>query len=136
MLTFILSGTFFIAPLAIVIVQYVKENDYTVPVIFWLAIAFLLNLGIYASLVNIGKEFEYTIEKYGNLKTLVEEYNETVDSTGYPELEYDIRKQVVDMNNEISEHKVMRKSIWKGPWYSKEIGDLPKLSVKRKTKQP
>lgn len=136
MLTFILSGVFFIVPLAIVIVQYVKENDYTAPVIFWLAIAFLLNLGIYTSLVNINKEFEYTIEKYGNLKTLVEEYNETVDSTGYPELEYDIRKQVVDMNNEISEHKVMCKSIWKGPWYSKEIGALPKLSVKRKTKQP
>ena len=136
MLTFILVGAFFIVPLAIVIAIYAKGEYCNIALNFIIVIAFLLNIAIYTSLVNIGKEFEYTIEKYDNLKTLVEEYNETVDSTGYPELEYDIRKQVVDMNNEISEHKVMRKSIWKGPWYSKEIGALPKLSVKRKTKQP
>ena len=127
MLTLILLGIFFIVPLVIFIVQYVKENDYTAPVIIWLATEFLLNLCTYASLININKSFEYTVERYENLKKTVDEcYSDTY-------IDLYLRDEVISMNNEISKHKVMHNSIWKGPWYSKEVGELPKISLDRKT---
>jgi len=127
MLTLILLGAFFIVPLVICIVLYVKENDYAAPVIIWLVTAFLLNLCTYASLININKSFEYTVERYENLKKTVDEcYSDTY-------IDLYLRDEVISMNNEISKHKVMHNSIWKGPWYSKEVGELPKISLDRKT---
>lgn len=130
MLTLILLGIFFIVPLVTCIVLYVKENDYAAPVIIWLVIAFLLNLCTYASLININKSFEYTVERYDNLK---KSFDELYGGNESDFVQYDMRKEVISMNDEISKHKVMHNSIWKGPWYSKEVGELPKISLYRKT---
>lgn len=81
------------------------------------------------TLCNRGKRFENTIEQYKNLKTQVEDYNSLPDSAKLISLEYDIREDVLAMNNTISKHKVMHESIWKGLWYSEEVGNLPKLHL-------
>ena len=81
------------------------------------------------TLCNRGKRFDYTIEKYNNLKAQVEDYNSLPDSAKLISLEYDIRDDVLDMNNTISKHEVMSQSIWKGLWFSEEVGNLPKLHI-------
>ena len=81
------------------------------------------------TLCNRGKRFENTIEQYKNIKTQVEDYNSLPDSAKLISLEYDIREDVLAMNNTISKHEVMSQSIWKGLWYSEEVGNLPKLHL-------
>ena len=81
------------------------------------------------TLCNRGKRFDYVKETYANLKTQVEEYNSLPDSCKLVTFEYDIRKDVLEMNNKISRHEVMSKSIWKGLWFSEEIGRLDKLHI-------
>ena len=131
MITLILLAIFLIVPVTLIIVDYYKDIFWDLTLVaMWAIIAFLADLIVFCSLVNINREFDYTIEKYNNLKTLVVEYNEKADSTGYPELEYDIRKQVVEMNNEISKHKIMHDSPWNGPWYSEKVGNLPIITYK------
>lgn len=85
------------------------------------------------TLCNRGKRFDYTIEKYNNIKAQVEDYNSLPDSAKLISLEYDIREDVLDMNNTISKHNVMSQSIWKGLWFSEEVGNLPKLHIIRKS---
>lgn len=98
------------------------------------AIVMCLSLSIVLlTLCNRGKRFEYAKQEYLNLKTQVEEYNSLPDSCKLVTFEYDIRKDVLAMNNKISRHAVMHKSIWKGPWFSEEIGQLPKLHIVAKT---
>lgn len=81
------------------------------------------------TLINIGKRFEEEKEHYTNLKMQVEDYNALPDSCKNVSFEYDIRKDVLRMNNNISNHKVMSRSPWLNVWHSKEIGDLEKLRV-------
>ena len=133
MITLIIVAILLIIPVVLLVVDYYK-NIFWDPTLIWIWVVgtFFINLGVFCSLININREFDYTIEKYNNLKVLVEEYNEKADSTGYPELEYDIRKQVVEMNNEISRHKVMHDSPWNGSWYSEEVGNLPIITYKTK----
>lgn len=90
---------------------------------------------IAVSFINIGRKFDLEIEEYENLRMQVEEYNSLSDSTmavlavKVPSLEYDIRKEVIRVNNRISQHKVMSGSIWVGPWYSEKVGSLEKLRL-------
>lgn len=90
------------------------------------------------TLCNRGKRFDLVKEEYGNLKMQVEEYNSLPDSCKLVTFEYDIRKDVLAMNNKISRHEVMSKSIWRGLWFSEEIGRLDKLHViaKADTREP
>lgn len=81
------------------------------------------------TLINIGKRFEEEKENYLNLKMQVEDYNALPDSCKNISFEYDIREDVLRMNNAISRHKVMSRSLWANLWHSKEIGDLEKLRV-------
>ena len=81
------------------------------------------------TLINIGKRFEEEKEHYANLKMQVEDYNALPDSCKNISFEYDIREDVLRMNNNISNHKVMSRSPWLNLWRSKEIGNLEKLRV-------
>ena len=81
------------------------------------------------TLINIGKRFEEEKENYTNLKMQVEDYNALPDSYKNVSFEYDIRKDVLIMNNNISSHKVMSRSPWTNLWHSREIGNLEKLTV-------
>ena len=81
------------------------------------------------TLININKRFEEEKEHYANLKMQVEDYNTLPDSCKNISFEYDIREDVLRMNNSISNHKVMSRSPWVNLWHSKEIGDLEKLRV-------
>lgn len=81
------------------------------------------------TLININKRFEEGKENYLNLKAQVDDYNALPDSCKNVSFEYDIRHDVLRMNNEISRHKVMSRSPWTNLWHSREIGDLEKLRV-------
>lgn len=81
------------------------------------------------SLCNRNNRFENIKEQYTNIKMQVDDYNNLPDSLKNVSFEYDLRNNVVEMNNTISKHKVMSKSIWTGPWYSKEVGKLEKLHI-------
>lgn len=84
------------------------------------------------SLCNRGNRFENIKEQYTNIKMQVDDYNNLPDSLKNVSFEYDLRNNVVEMNNTVSEHKVMSKSIWTGPWYSEEVGILEKLHISPK----
>ena len=87
---------------------------------------------ILLSFINIGNKFNYIVEKYDNLKLQVEEYNNMSESIKVSSLEYDIREDVLEMNNTISKHKVMSQSVWTSCWYSKKVGSLEKLKLSSK----
>lgn len=84
------------------------------------------------SFINIGNRFNYIVEKYDNLKLQVEEYNNMSEPIKVSSLEYDIREDVLEMNNTISKHKVMSQSVWTSCWYSKKVGNLEKLKLSSK----
>ena len=104
-----------------------KNNRYN-----WLCVSFIAGLVLIPmslSLINIGNRFNYIIEKYDNLKLQVETYNKMEDPTKIASFGYDIRKEVLRMNNQISKHKVMSNSVWVSCWYSKKVGNLEKLKL-------
>ena len=72
-------------------------------------------------------EFDYIKEKYYNLERQINtiEYDDIVTDKN-------LRNQVLEMNNIISEHKVKSKNIWVDVWYSDEIGKLKPLVWKSK----
>ncbi len=84
------------------------------------------------SFINIGNRFNYIVEKYDNLKLQVEEYNNMSEPIKVSSLEYDIREDVLEMNNTISKHKVMSQGVWTSCWYSKKVGNLEKLKLSSK----
>ena len=86
------------------------------------------------TLINRNTRFEYVIEQYNNVNDMVSDYNSLPDSATnkIESLESDIRREILNINSIVSEHKVKSQSLWVGPWYSKEIGDLPKLSINGK----
>ena len=103
-----------------------QNNDW------WFGASIIFSLGLLCmmlSLCNINKNFEYTIEKYNNLKEQVEIYNKMEDHTKIASVEYDIREEVLNTNNMISKHKIMCNSIWVSCWYSEKIGNLEKLKL-------
>jgi hypothetical protein len=57
------------------------------------------------------------------------------DSCKIVSFEYDIREDVLKMNNIVSNHKVMSKSPWVSVWHSKEIGKLEKLKIYHENKK-
>ena len=79
--------------------------------------------------MTLSTQFDYTEEKYNNLKQQLEyvEYDDVVTSEN-------LRNQVLDMNNEISHHKCYAKNFWVGMWYSKAIGQLQPLKWKSSNK--
>jgi len=126
MLTLILLAAIF----AVCVIWERKAGYQNEDLAFGTAIFFGLALAITVlTLCNKGKRFERTKEEYRNLEMQVAEYNTLPDSVKIMSLEYDIRKDVLEMNNTISKHKVMSKSLWIGPWNSEEIGRLPKLHI-------
>lgn len=74
-------------------------------------------------------KFDYIKEEYHNLELQVNtiEYDDIITSAN-------LRNQVLEMNNKISEHKVYSKNIWVNLWYSEEIGNLKPLEWKSKKK--
>ena len=72
-------------------------------------------------------EFDYIKEQYYNLERQINtiEYDDIVTDKN-------LRNQVLEMNNIISEHKVKSKNIWVDVWYSDEIGKLKPLVWKSK----
>lgn len=72
-------------------------------------------------------KFDYIKEEYHNLELQVNtiEYDDIVTSAN-------LRNQVLEMNNKISEHKVYSKNILVNLWYSEEIGNLKHLEWKSK----
>ena len=72
-------------------------------------------------------EFDYIKEKYYNLERQINTIEYDVIVT-----DKNLRNQVLEMNNIISEHKVKSKNIWVDAWYSEEIGKLKPLEWKSK----
>ena len=72
-------------------------------------------------------KFDYIKEEYHNLELQINtiEYDDIVTGAN-------LRNQVLEMNNKISEHKVFSKSIMLNLWYSEEIGKLKPLEWKSK----
>lgn len=105
-----------------------SKNDYDVLKTCCLGTGLILFICL-LTLININSRFEFTKESYFNLRTQVDSYNSIPDSCKNISFEYDIRKDLLKINNIISKHKVMSKSPWLNIWYSKEIGSLEKLNV-------
>ena len=84
-----------------------------------------------ASLINIERGFQTTINKYEITKVLIENY--TPNDYGN---QSDLLKQVIDVNNAIAKHKSHAGNIWTGVWYSEEIGSLEPLFFKRPSEEP
>lgn len=72
-------------------------------------------------------EFDYIKEEYHNLELQVNTIEHDDIVTGA-----NLRNQVLEMNNKISEHKVYSKNIWVNLWFSEEIGNLKPLEWKSK----
>lgn len=72
-------------------------------------------------------KFDYIKEEYHNLELQVNTIEHDDIVTGA-----NLRNQVLEMNNKISEHKVYSKNIWVNLWFSEEIGNLKPLEWKSK----
>ena len=90
--------------------------------------AFALAVALIALLIR-QSEFDYTKEQYYNLKSQVEYVESDIVLN-----DANLRNQVLGMNNKISSHKVYSRNWWVGTYYSKEIGNLPKLQWKNELK--
>ena len=77
------------------------------------------------STITLSSEFAYTEAQYNNLKKQVE-YADQDDIV----TDANLRNQVLEMNNTISEHKCYSSNIWIGVWYSERIGNLEPLKWK------
>lgn len=82
---------------------------------------------IVPDIISAHIEFDYIKEKYYNLERQINtiEYDDIVTDKN-------LRNQVLEMNNIISEHKVKSKNVWVDAWYSEEIGKLKPLEWKSK----
>jgi hypothetical protein len=109
-----------------IVLGYIYDNGF-VGFIGFCAISCLIILLL--SLININSRFQVEIEEYNNLKAQIEAYNALPDSCKDVSFEFDLRRDVIAMNNKISKHKVMSKSGWSNLWNSEEIGSLEKLHV-------
>ena len=76
-------------------------------------------------LPTLQSDFDYTKEKYYNLKSQVEYVESDMIFN-----DANLRNQVLEMNNKIASHKVYSKNWWIGKFYSEEIGNLPRLQWK------
>lgn len=109
-----------------IVLGYIYDNGF-VGFIGFCAIS--CSIILLLSLINISSRFQVEIEEYNNLKAQIEAYNTLPDSCKDVSFEFDLRRDVIEMNNKISKHKVMSKSGWSNLWNSEEIGDLPKLEL-------
>lgn len=88
--------------------------------------AFLIGIVLLFTLVNRQTRFDYTIERYNNLKAITECY----DSDSKDKIEaFTLREDILKMNNLISAHKVKSQSPWVNVWYSEKIGNLEPIKV-------
>lgn len=115
-----------------IVLGYIYDNGF-VGFIGFCAISCLIILLL--SLININSRFQVEIEEYNNLKAQIEAYNALPDSCKDVSFEFDLRRDVIAMNNKISKHKVMSKSGWSNLWNSEEIGSLEKLNIYEKKKE-
>ena len=76
---------------------------------------------------TLESDWEYYKAQYYNLRQQVE----YVDKDDIMTSE-NLRNQVLNMNNKISEHKIYHNNFWLKDFYSEEIGNLPKLEWKSK----
>ena len=112
-----------------IVLGYIYDNGFVGFIGFWAIFCLIILL---LSLINIRSRFQVEIEEYNNLKAQIEAYNALPDSCKDVSFEFDLRRDVIAVNNKISKHKVMSKSPWVNIWYSKEIGSLDKLNVYEK----
>lgn len=112
-----------------IVLGYIYDNGF-VGFIGFCAISCLIILLL--SLININSRFQVEIEEYNNLKAQIEAYNALPDSCKDVSFEFDLRRDVIAMNNKISKHKVISKSGWSNLWNSEEIGSLEKLNIYEK----
>ena len=96
--------------------------------VFGIISAFVLAVALIALPIQ-QSEFDYTKEEYYNLKVQVEYVESDIVLN-----DANLRNQVLEMNNKISSHKVYSRNWWVGVYYSKEIGNLPKLQWKNEFK--
>lgn len=114
----------FLAIVLITIANYVNDEHECVKVLCWsFGIVFsTVFIAMIISTINLNYEFDYIKEEYGNLKQQVEYVRK--DNVVTSE---NLRNQVLEMNNKISEHKIYSKNMFIGIYYSKDIGNLEKL---------
>lgn len=86
------------------------------------------------SLIGLKSTFKVEIEKYNNTVELVESYKNCSDNSNCV-FEYDLRKDILEINNTIAKHKVWRKNKWFSLWYSEEIGNLEPIKYDFHKKQ-
>lgn len=129
MLTFIIFGVVFVTFTLVTIFSKVYDKGFLLAISIVSGVVLLF---LSLSLININKKFELEIEEYENLRYQVEEYNSMDEPIKVSSVEYDIREKVLEVNNRISRHKVMCKSVWVSPWYSEKVGSLEKLKLNAK----
>lgn len=111
----------------------VHKNPRGIAQVGFFAIAIIIGivaLVASASLININRRFDAFEYRYENTKALLE---------SYPRQEYGnmtfLTTEIIEINNEISEHKAYAHSKLCGVWYSKKIGNLEPLTFSTINKQ-
>ena len=89
-------------------------------------IAVLIEIVLAISLINKNARFEAFVADYENTVALVETYS----GTDYGNMN-SMTEKIIEINEEIAEHKELSKSKWSGPWYSEKIGNLEPIKFKR-----
>lgn len=102
-----------------------KDSAFCLVTGFILAIAFVMAT---LTLINVRYRLECTKEECQNAIAIAQAY----DNGDKDRIEaLDLMKLVTKTNNTISHHRVLSQSPWVGLWYSKEVGDLPKIQLKQ-----
>lgn len=102
-----------------------KDSSFCAITGFILALAFVVSI---LTLINIKYRLECEKDECLNAIYIAQTY----DNGDKDRIEaLDLMQLVVKTNNTISRHHVLSKSPWVGLWYSKEIGDLPKIQLKQ-----
>lgn len=123
---FIICGALFVI---CILLAWLGEycNLFTINIIGF-AGAFIMGIILFISacfLPTLRSDFDYTKEKYYNLKAQVEFVESDMILN-----DANLRNQVLEMNNKIASHRVYSKNWWIGNFYSEEIGNLPRLQWK------
>lgn len=92
--------------------------------------SFAAYLGFSLSLIGRNTRFEHTKAEYNYLKYIVENCEVKAEDQ-VESIYFYIEKDVMDMNNTISEHKAGSESFLFSLWYSAEIGELETIALKQ-----
>ena len=91
------------------------------------AIIFITLIVLSCILTNVPwkRSVEYDLAKYNELKT------ELLQTSDRDIVQKELVDKVYEMNIYIEKNRIYRHSLWKGWLYSEEIGNLPKLELKK-----